>query len=494
MTPPRNASRQAATRVLFITPEIYPLVKTGGLGDVSAALPAALLEQNVDVRVLIPGYPQVMAAVKSRRKAAEFTNLAGYPDSRLLSARLKSGVSAYVIDCPVLYQRRGGPYLDEAGQDWPDNAVRFGLLSKVGAILCSTASPLSWRPQIAHCNDWQSGLAPAYLHFADGPHVASIMAIHNLAFQGIFPAQTAATLGLPPSSLDINGVEYFGNMSFLKAGLYYANHITTVSPTYAREIQSAPLGFGLQGLLAGRSRDVTGILNGIDTQAWNPATDAMIAQTYDADTLDRKAANKVALQAAMGLANEPEIPLFGVISRITWQKGLDLVIEAAPKLVKFPAQLVVLGSGDASLHRALLALAKANPGRIAVRIEFDEALSHLIEAGADIFLMPSRFEPCGLNQMYSQCYGTPPVVHATGGLKDSVVDCTPTALANGSATGFMFEQMTVEDLLGAAQRAVALRRDKPVWRQLQRNGIARDFSWGEAARQYREIYRSLLEG
>lgn len=469
-------------------------MKTGGLGEVSAGLPAALLEQNVDVRVLIPGYPHVMAAMKPKRKVAEFARLPGYPDSRLFSARLESGVPAYIIDCPALYDRGGGPYLDEAGRDWPDNAMRFGLLSKVGAILASADSPLAWRPQIAHCNDWQSGLTPAYLHFEDGPRTPSIMAIHNLAFQGVFPAQTATALGLPPASLGINGVEYYGNMSFLKAGIYYADRITTVSPTYANEIQSAALGFGLQGLLAGRSRDITGILNGIDTRAWDPATDTLIARTYDAEIPDRKSANKAALQAAMELAGEPDIPLFGVVSRITLQKGLDLVIEAAPQLVRCPAQLVVLGSGDPSLQHALTALAKAHPGRIAVRIGFDEALSHLIEAGADIFLMPSRFEPCGLNQMYSQRYGTPPVVHATGGLKDSVVDCTPGALADGSATGFMFKRMVAEDLLGAARRAAALYRDRHAWRQLQRNGMTRDFSWDGAAGHYLEIYRSLLTG
>ncbi|MDP1557581.1 MAG: glycogen synthase GlgA [Nitrosomonas sp.] len=484
-------------RVLFITPEVFPLCKTGGLGDVSAALPAALRAMRLDVRLLIPGYPQVLSGLKYKRKVADFSGLPQFPPARLLSARLAVSASAsiplFVIDCPELYRREGSPYLDETERDWPDNAFRFGLLSKIGAILASDASPLAWRPHIAHCNDWQTGLTPAYLHFHQGQKAATLMTIHNLAFQGIFPAGSVAELGLPASSFDIQGVEYFGSMSFLKAGLYYAHHITTVSPSYAAEIQTDPLGFGMQGLLAARHKNMTGIINGIDTQEWDPAIDSHIVRNYTRSRLSAKAPNKHALQQMMGLIVDPAIPLFGMIGRFSHQKGYDLLLQVAPQLTKIPAQLVVLGNGDAVLEDKLALLAATYPGKIAVTIGFNEALSHLIEAGADSFLMPSRFEPCGLNQMYSQHYGTPPLVHATGGLLDTVVDCTPETLADGSASGFLFKNMTAEDFLVTLKRAVIAYHDKKTWQCLQKNGMAKDFNWHASAAIYREIYLSLLE-
>ncbi len=483
-------------RILFITPEIYPLSKTGGLGDVSAALPGELRRLGIDIRVLTPGYPQVLSELKYKRKVAEFRHLPQFPPATLLSARLPisatTSVPIFVIDCPGLYRRRGGLYLDETGRDWSDNVFRFGLLSKIGAILASDVSPLAWRPHIAHCNDWQSGLTPAYLHFHQGQKSASLMAIHNLAFQGIFPSDSVAQLGLPPSSFDMNGVEYYGDLSFLKAGLYYADHITTVSPTYAKEIQTLPLGFGMQGLLATRHKNLNGIINGIATHEWDPASDPDIVRNYTSRTLSDKAINKQALQQQMGLAVNADIPLFAAISRFSYQKGYDLLLEVAPELVRIPAQLIILGTGDPELEFELTLLANAHPGKIAVRVGFDEALSHLIEAGADSFLMPSRFEPCGLNQMYSQRYGTPPLVHATGGLLDTVVDCTPATLNDSSASGFLFYNMTAHELLVTIKRAVAVYRDKKTWRRLQRNGMAKDFSWYPSAMAYREIYLSLL--
>ncbi|MDN5934847.1 MAG: glycogen synthase GlgA [Nitrosospira sp.] len=481
--------------VLFITPEVYPLIKTGGLGDVSAALPAALRELNVDARLLIPGYPQVLRELEYKHTVAEFTALAQFPSSTLLSATLPSGASGdipvFVIDCPALYQREGSPYVDAAGHNWPDNALRFGLLSKIGAVLASDASPLAWRPHIAHCNDWQSGLTPAYLHFHQGDRAASLMTIHNLAFQGVFPSDTVTQLGLPAACLDENGAEYYGGMSFLKAGLYYSDHIATVSPTYAREIQMAPLGFGMQGLLAERRKHISGIVNGIDTTEWDPATDPDLAGNYTAGNLAAKAANKQALQQVLELAVDPDIPLFGAVSRLTYQKGYDLLLQVAPQLSEMPAQLAVLGTGDAALAQELATLAQNNPGKIAVRIGFDEKLSHLIEAGADSFLMPSRFEPCGLNQMYSQRYGTPPLVHATGGLIDTVVDCTPATLADGTASGFLFHDMTPENFLSAIRRVTLAYHDKTAWRRLMKNGMANDFSWRSSATAYRNVYLSL---
>lgn len=482
-------------RVLFITSEVYPLCKTGGLGDVSAALPAALRTLQTDVRLLLPGYPQVLAGVKYKSKVAEFNELPQFPPTTLLSARLSlsksENIPVFVIDCPGLFRREGGPYRDMLGRDWPDNALRFGLLSKIGTILASDASPIAWRPHIAHCNDWQSGLTPAYLHFYEGKKAATVMTIHNLAFQGIFPPGSVVQLGLPVDSFDMNGVEYYSNLSFLKAGLYYADHITTVSPNYAQEIQTEPLGFGLQGLLATRSRHLTGIINGIATSEWDPAIDPHLVKNYSSKKLSDKAANKSALQQQMGLAVDAGIPLFGVVSRLSHQKGIDLLIQIMPQLIKIPAQLVVLGSDNAELEHQLSALAQTYPDAIAIRIGFNEALSHLIEAGADCFLMPSRFEPCGLNQMYSQRYGTPPVVHATGGLLDTVVDYTPATLADGNASGFLFHPMTADNLLSTIKRATLAYHNKKTWQRLQKNGMAKDFSWQASATAYQEIYYSL---
>ncbi|MDP3687844.1 MAG: glycogen synthase GlgA, partial [Sulfurimicrobium sp.] len=481
--------------ILFITPEITPLLKTGGLADVSAALPAALREHQVDVRVLLPGYPRVMDHLDDKRSIAILTAPGVHGEIRILGAELPgSGVPLLVIDYPLFYERDGGPYIDHNGHDWVDNAQRFALLSRVGAILGSSMSPLDWRPDIVQCNDWQSGLTPAYLHFSPEPSAATIMTIHNMAFQGTFPSALTIPLGLPASSYDINGVEYFGQLSFLKAGLFYANHITTVSPTYAEEIQQEPLGFGMQGLLAHRYLDLTGIVNGIDGHEWNPATDKLLAHNYSADNLAGKAANKRALQHKLGLTENPDIPLLGVISRLTHQKGLDLLPAIAPFLLEYPVQIVILGSGEAGLEESFLHLAQSHPDQVAAVIGFNETLSHQIEAGADIFLMPSRFEPCGLNQMYSQCYGTPPIVHATGGLVDTVVDATPENITNGTATGFIFRHTTTHGLNECIHRALDLFRDQPdIWRKIQANGMRRDFSWNRSAEEYMALYEMILK-
>ncbi|MDP1897306.1 MAG: glycogen synthase, partial [Sulfurimicrobium sp.] len=349
--------------------------------------------------MLLPGYPRVMDHLDDKRSIAILTAPGVHGEIRILGAELPgSGVPLLVIDYPLFYERDGGPYIDHNGHDWVDNAQRFALLSRVGAILGSSMSPLDWRPDIVQCNDWQSGLTPAYLHFSPEPSAATIMTIHNMAFQGTFPSALTIPLGLPASSYDINGVEYFGQLSFLKAGLFYANHITTVSPTYAEEIQQEPLGFGMQGLLAHRYLDLTGIVNGIDGHEWNPATDKLLAHNYSADNLAGKAANKRALQHKLGLTENPDIPLLGVISRLTHQKGLDLLPAIAPFLLEYPVQIVILGSGEAGLEESFLHLAQSHPDQVAAVIGFNETLSHQIEAGADIFLMPSRFEPCGLNQ------------------------------------------------------------------------------------------------
>ena len=481
----------AELKVLFATSEVAPLIKTGGLADVSGALPAALRAIGMDVRVLVPGYKQVIAHLLQHDVAATFDDLPGFPSARLLSGVMPNRVPLFVLECPSLYQREGGPYQNVTGHDWADNALRFGLLSRVAAVLGSSASPLMWHPDLVHCNDWQTGLTPAYLHFTPGA-VPSITAIHNLAFQGIFPAATIQQLHLPPSCFSIDGVEYYGNMSFLKAGLFYADHITTVSPNYAKEIQREELGFGLQGLLATRSDHLTGILNGIDTDEWDPATDPHLASRYSSANMGGKAADKEALQGRMGLEVEPDMPLLGVVSRFTHQKGLDLLLEIAPLLTELPVQLAMLGTGDVLMQKTARDLSHRYPGKIGMVIGFSEALSHQIEAGADMFVMPSRFEPCGLNQLYSQRYGTPPIVHATGGLVDSVVDCTAATLEDGTASGFMFDGMSAENLYATIQRAVALYHDKSKWEALRRNCMAKNFSWHNSAEAYRAVYLKVL--
>jgi starch synthase len=490
-------TKQKKIRVLFVASEASPIIKTGGLADVSAALPAALLEMGVDIRVLLPGYPQVMQALPALKVVFEFdpqqvSAIFPISSSRLLLGTLPNGVPIYVFDCPSLYQRGGGIYQDENGYDWADNAQRYGLFSKVAALLGSAASPISWRPQILHCNDWQAGLVPAYLQYAEAPAL-TVMTIHNLAFQGNFAPVILPELGLPWDCYKADGVEFYGQLSFMKAGLYYANHITTVSPTYAREIQTEELGFGMQGLLAHRSKLLTGILNGIDLDVWNTTTDSYLHHHYGAEDLSGKAANKRALQQHMGLQLDADIPLFGLVGRFTQQKGLDIVLDAAETLISLPAQLVLLGGGDIEMQRTAIALAQQYPGQLAVHIGFDEHLAHLIEAGADVFLMPSRFEPCGLNQMYSQHYGTIPVVHATGGLIDTVIDFNPATLAQGKASGFVFKRSNGVNLLATAYRAVIAYKDKEVWQALQKNCMSKDFSWKGSAKAYFDIYANLMD-
>jgi len=482
----------AELKVLFATSEAAPLIKTGGLADVSGALPAALRAIGVDVRILLPGYTQVMAQLAQQETVATFDALPGFPPARLLSGTMANGVPLLVLDCPSLYRRDGGPYQDAGGHDWTDNALRFGLLSRVAAVLGCDESPLAWHPDLVHCNDWQTGLTPVYLRFAHGS-APSVFTVHNLAFQGIFPPETLSELHLPPSSFGINGVEYFGDLSFLKAGLFYADHITTVSPNYAKEIQQETFGFGMQGLLTTRRDDLTGILNGIDTDEWNPASDPYLTEKFSAGHMAGKAANKQALQNRLGLALDPDVPLLGVVSRFTQQKGLDLLLKIAPLLIKLPVQLAMLGSGDAKMQQAARGLAHRHPGKIGVHIGFSEELSHLIEAGADLFVMPSRFEPCGLNQLYSQRYGTPPIVHAIGGLADSVLDCTEETLKDGSASGFTFGGMTAENLYAAIQRAVELYRDPEKWQALRKNCMSKDFSWERSAEAYKAVYLKVLE-
>jgi starch synthase len=481
-------------RILFVTPECAPWVKTGGLGDVSAALPDALAARGHEVRLLLPAFP-VFDRIAGRARIAELPAGGVWPAASLDAATLPSGAVLWLLDAPEFFRRDGGPYLASDGADHPDNARRFAFLSHVAARLAQDDAPTGWLPDIVHCNDWTTGLVPLYLRqMAEergrAAPAASVLTLHNLAFQGLFPMHLADSLGVAPHWRWVNGAEYWGQLSMLKAGLLLADSVTTVSPTYAREIQGEALGFGLHDVLRTRAAegDLHGILNGIDTAAWDPARDRLLPHPYDRDDLHGKALTKATLQWQFGLADDPEALLFGVVSRLTGQKGIDLIVGALPWLVAQGHQLVVQGQGDAWLEQALREAAAAHPSQVAVRIGFDEATAHRIEAGADCFLMPSRYEPCGLNQMYSQRYGTLPLVHATGGLADSVVDAADAA----HGTGFVIPEATPEALRTGLERVAAAWAEPQRWAALQRQGMERAFGWQESARDYARLYRDIV--
>lgn len=480
-------------KVLFVTSEAHPLMKTGGLGDVCGSLPGALRARGLDVRLLLPGYRDSVAAAGPLRRVAEWTLPPMTSPVALLEGRLPgTRVPVWLIDFPPAYDRPGNPYQSSLGHDWHDNATRFALLGKVAAALALGEVPrLRWRPDILHCHDWQSGLAPALLAGAS-ERPATMFTIHNLAYQGLFPFETFQTLGLPKSLWSMDGLEFHGQMSFIKGGIAFADRVTTVSPNYAREIQTPEFGHGLDGLLRHRAAVLRGILNGIDHREWNPARDPHLMESYSAGRLAGKATAKAALQADVGLPAEPGVLLAGMVSRLVTQKGLDLLLEALPALLELPLQLVVRGTGEARFEQALQDLARRHPDRLAVRIGYDEVHAHRLIAGVDLFLMPSRFEPCGLTQLYSLRYGTVPLVHRVGGLADTVVDAGDASLASGSATGIVFEAANSAALLHAVTRALGLYRDKRRWRQLVRTGMKQDFSWQHSAADYHRLYDELV--
>ena len=406
-------------KVLSVASEVFPLIKTGGLADVVGALPAALAREGVEIRTLVPGYPAVTAKLGDAQSAHVYDDLFGGP-ARILIGK-SAGLDLFAIDAPHLYDRPGNPYLGPNGLDWPDNAQRFAALARVGADIGLGAID-AFRPQVVQAHDWQAALAAAYLNYADGPRPGVVTTIHNMAFQGRFPMSLFGELGLPPQAQTIDGVEYFGGVGYLKAGLRLSDRITTVSPTYAREIMTPEFGMGLDGLLRTRAAVVQGIVNGIDDTVWNPVTDDALPQNYSALRIDMRVRNKTALQTQMGLALGVDRPLFGVISRLSDQKGLDLLLQALPGLIAKGGQLALLGSGDPSLEAGFSAAATARPDSVGCVLGYDERLAHLIQAGADFIVMPSRFEPCGLTQLCALRYGAPPIVARVGGLADTVID------------------------------------------------------------------------
>lgn len=475
-------------QVLSVASEVFPLIKTGGLADVTGALPQALKQHGISVRTLLPAYPGVAAQLKKAKSVAEFSDLFG-GKATVLSGQA-AGLDLLLLDAPHLYDRKGGAYGDAAGNDWDDNWRRFAALGKAGADIAAGAVK-GWLPDLVHAHDWQAAMAPAYIRFTGRRPVPTVMTVHNLAFQGQFPTSIFGGLGLPGAALSLDGVEYYGGVGFLKAGLQLADAITTVSPTYAMEIRTPEFGMGLDGLVRVRDRVLHGIVNGIDTDIWNPETDPHLPATFSARAIGPRARNRRAIEERFGLARGDE-PIFCVISRLTWQKGMDLLAAAVDDIVAMGAKLVVLGSGDNSLEGSLLAAASRHPGRIGIVIGYNEPLSHLMQGGCDAILVPSRFEPCGLTQLYGLRYGCVPVVARTGGLADTVIDANAAAVSAGVATGVQFSPVDGEALRLAVRRAIALYDDRKAWAVMQKQGMKSDVSWTRSAARYADLYRSLV--
>jgi len=481
--------------ILVASSEALPLIKTGGLADVASSLPTALRGLGHDARLIIPSYPQAAKQVREIKTLCELRVPGGIGPVKLLGGLLPDrDLPVYLVEAPEHFCREGNPYTDVSGRDWGDNAERFTLFSYVIAYVAMGLSALNWRPRVLHCNDWQTGLAPALLH--DQPErPATVFTIHNLAYQGLFDRATFDRLQLPPKLWSVSGLEFHQRMSFIKGGIVFSDRVNTVSPTYADEVKTPRHGCGLDGLLRELDGRFPGILNGIDYQVWDPQTDPTLLQNYDASTLALKVENKLELQRRFELPRDEQALVLGYIGRLVEQKGVDLILGMLPKLLEeHPrVQLIMQGAGARELEQGLSDSAARHSDRVGVHVGYDEARAHLIEAGADAFLMPSRFEPCGLNQMYSLRYGTVPIVRATGGLADTVTDADDSALADGRATGFLFRESTADALLNAVRRALWLARERPEqWRTLQLNGMGLDLSWQASARRYEEFYAEAL--
>jgi starch synthase len=475
-------------KTLSVVSEAYPLVKTGGLADVAGALPAALAPYDVAVTTLIPGYKPVMAALTRAETVRKYDDLLGV-EARLLAGRA-GDLDVMVLDAPGLYARDGGPYLDPVtAKDWPDNWLRFGALGRAAADLGEGRFGPGF--DIVHGHDWQGALAAAYLHY-DGGAVPSIVTIHNIAFPGWFAPEIFPHLQLPPRAFAIEGVEYYNGVGFLKAGLYTCDAITTVSPTYAEEIRSPEFGMGLEGLIKARADHVFGIVNGIDTTVWNPASDTHLVAQYDSRTLHLRRQNRRVVEKVFGLT-EGFGPIFGVVSRLTAQKGMDVLAELADALVAMGGRLALIGTGDRKLETQFIAAANRHRGRIGVVIGYDEALSHLLQGGADAILIPSRFEPCGLTQLYGLRYGCVPVAAQTGGLADTIIDANDAAVNAGAATGLLFHDVTTASVAAALRRAIARYANRKAWKSLQEQGMRGDYSWARPGRQYADLYRRFAK-
>ncbi len=478
------------SKVLYVSSEAFPLVKTGGLGDVAGSLPPALLKKSQDVRLLLPAYPEVLKKIRYQKVLAtgSYCNL----DIEIIESRLPgSNVTVWLVNCPAAYARSGGPYADDTGLEWHDNALRFAVFCHAAVGISLDKFQLGWQPDIVHCNDWQSGLVPALLSLHTVRPV-TIFTIHNLAYQGNFDQQSFVDLHLPDELWHTNGLEFYGQLSFIKGGLVYADEITTVSPGYAREILQTEFGCGLDGLLKARVEHLTGILNGIDDKFWNPGTDNYLKQKYNMHSLDKKPINKTALQEELSLPVDASIPMIGMVGRLVEQKGLNIILQSLPVFSTLPVQLVILGMGEVHFKNQLIKWAGAHPDRIKVKIGYDESLAHRVEAASDIYLMPSKFEPCGLNQLYSLRYGTLPIVTHVGGLADTVTHSSEENIENGTANGFVLEDHSAASLLVAVRHALILYQQASTWRQLQINAMSGDFSWKTSAERYINLYQQAL--
>lgn len=476
-------------RLLFVASEAFPLVKTGGLADVAGSLPEVLRQNGLDVRLLLPAYADLLNSLDKPVEAVAEMEVAGHA-VRILECRLPgTTLLTWLLEHPLFSERAGNPYHDDQGEPWPDNADRFLLLSRVAAHISTSDTMLQWRPDVLHCNDWHTGPAIALTHLEER-RPRTVFTIHNLAHMGIFNRHTFERLGLPESFWQEQGLEYYGQCSFIKGGLVYADEITTVSPTYASEICESPGGMGLEGLLTQRREHLVGILNGIQRDVWDPARDPHLEHTYSASSLQDKVLNKTALQRELGLQLRQDCPLLGFVGRLVEQKGLDLMLPVLAQILDSPVQIVILGTGEVRYEQALRALAAERPGSMSVVLAYNERLAHRVEAAADIYLMPSLFEPCGLNQLYSLRYGTVPVVREVGGLADTVVDASDQALSTGTATGFVFQQPLASEFLATARRAIELWYDRDAWRNLQRTAMDQNYSWQRSAERYLELYSS----
>ena len=486
-------------KILFVTSEVFPLIKTGGLGDVAYALPAALSAKGEDVRVIVPAYPQVLDLVYSRAAGHEHDKNSGLSigdpfgvgEVHLFESVLPdTNVPVILVDCPALYARPGNPYTQHNGEDWPDNDLRFALLAWAAAKCATRGNITGWFPDVVHANDWQAGLTAAYLHYwsghADRPKM--IFTIHNIQFQGLFDPSVLPKIGLPKEAFAIDGLEYYGQVSYLKAGIFYSDVVTTVSPTYAKEILTPEYGMGMEGLLQKRSKNLKGLINGIDHKLWSSETDPWLEHPYGRKKLSPKQLNKAHIQRELHLPEDKDALLFSMVTRLTEQKGVDLLIEILPQLIEMNAQVAILGTGDEEMEKTLRTLSDTHEN-IAVRIGYFEALAHQIIAGSDVFLMPSRFEPCGLTQMYALRYGTLPLVRQSGGLADTVIDLDQ----NDEGTGFVFEAVDSGALLQAVQRAMDLFQDKKAWKKAQRRAMAMDFGWESASNAYKTLYSELVD-
>lgn len=493
---PPHDSHSRALRLLFVASEAYPLAKTGGLADVNGALPLQLLGLGIDVRLMLPAYTEALERLGDPEDEIDLGEVLPGLHVRLIQGRLSgSGLPVWLVDCPPLFRRAGGFYQDPEGRDWADNALRFALLAHVAARVALGRTRLDWKADVVHAHDWHTGLVPLLVAAGGAERPRTVFTIHNMAFQGLFPLEAASQLGLPEGILTPECAEFYGHLSFLKAGIVAADRVTTVSPTYAREIRSAEFGFGMEGVLQARGEQLVGILNGIDTQVWNPATDDSLAQRYTPEDMSGKAVCKQDLQRHLGLAVDPDAPLAVSLSRLTHQKMADVMLACLPAMLsRHPRlQVVVHGCGDHALEQGIASLAPAYPGRLAVRIGYQEALEHRMHAGADILLHGSRFEPCGLAQLYAMHYGTLPIVRHVGGLADTVIDAGEPPHRTIGATGFVFQQPDGEALQSALDRCLVVYQAWPrIWSDMRRLAMVGEFGWARPAREYARLYADLV--